>query len=77
MDEQRAREILGGLIQPDGGLYDLGHYIAWTPGEEDVRLDDRFTIEELEAIVWWVRHSPATTSAGSPAPDPRAGRSGA
>lgn len=62
MDEQRAREILGGMIQPDGGLYNLGHYIAWTPGEEDVRLDDRFTVEELEAIVWWVGRSRRMTA---------------
>ena len=26
------------LIQPDGGLYCLGWYVAWTPGEKDVCL---------------------------------------
>jgi hypothetical protein len=39
-----------GVIQPDGGLYDLGWYLAWTPGDKRARLDGEFTAQELRAI---------------------------
>jgi hypothetical protein len=55
MDEQEARRILGDWIQSDSGLYCLGQYVAWSPQNNTVCLDSDFTIEELEAIVWWVR----------------------
>jgi len=54
MNEERAREILAKAIQPDGSLYDLGHYLNWDKGSGEITLDDGFAIEELEAIVWWV-----------------------
>ena len=57
MNEEKAREILEGYIQPDGGLYCLGHYMALTPGEKSITLDSEFDVEELEAIAWWVRHT--------------------
>ena len=37
-------------IQTDGGLYDLGWYLAWTPGEETAVLDGSFTAADLHAI---------------------------
>lgn len=55
MDKQEAREILGNIIQPDGSLYNLGHYISWELEEECITLDDRFSVHELEAIVWWIK----------------------
>lgn len=57
MTEERAREILGKYIQEDGGIYSLGHYMAWTPGDDDACLDCRFSADELEAISFWMRRS--------------------
>lgn len=57
MNEQKTREILKDAIQPDGSLYCLGHYMAWTPGSKTITLDDEFTLEELEAIEWWMRNT--------------------
>lgn len=57
MDEEKARRILKGWIQPDNGLHCLGTYIAWTPGNgEEACLDGTFSAEELEAVVWWMVH---------------------
>ena len=55
MTEELAKEILGDTIQSDGSLFCLGHYIAWQGGNHVV-LDDSFEIEELEAILWWIKH---------------------
>lgn len=38
------------LIQPDGGLYCLGWYVAWTPGSKDAVLDAEFTADQLRWI---------------------------
>ena len=57
MNEEKAKEILKSYIQPDGGLYCLGHYMDWPPGDKEITLDCRFELEELEAIAWWVRNS--------------------
>ncbi len=57
MDEEQARKILSTWVQPDGGLYCLGKYISWTPGEQSICLDDYFTPDELEAMVWWMRNT--------------------
>lgn len=57
MTEKMAREILADYIdERDNGLFCCGHYLAWTPGETTVRLDDDFEADELEAIVWWMRN---------------------
>ena len=58
MGEEKAKAILGDLINPDGTLYGLGRYIFWTPKKEDPRacLDGHFSADELEAIAWWMRH---------------------
>lgn len=55
MDEKRAREVLGNAIQPDGGLFNSGQYMAWNPVNKDICLDADFTLEEVEAIAWWMR----------------------
>ena len=55
MTEEECRGVLGDIIRPDKTLFCQGHYVAWEP-DSTVCLDDHFTIEELEAIVWWVRH---------------------
>lgn len=48
-------ETLAGFLHAGGGLYNGGQYICWQPGEPDICLDDRFTIEELEAFTQHVR----------------------
>lgn len=55
MTFEQAKEKLKDWILPkDGGLFSLGTYISWTPGEDAV-LDGRFTLEELEAIVIYMK----------------------
>jgi hypothetical protein len=56
MNEVRATEILKKEVQGDGGLYSLGWYLAWTPGDLDATLDGQFTADDLEAIAWWIRN---------------------
>ena len=54
MNKKRAREILGDDIKEDGSLHCLGRYLNWNVGDEEVTLDADFSVEELEAIAWWV-----------------------
>lgn len=54
MTEERAREILGDAIKPDGGLLQVYEFFYWRPGKK-ATLDGRFTADELEAIVFWMR----------------------
>lgn len=56
MTESRARELLSGAVDKDGGLYNLGWYLGWTPGESDATLDGQFTADDLEAVAWWMRN---------------------
>jgi hypothetical protein len=37
-------------VTKDGGLYSLGHYMAWSPGMREITLDCDFTAAELRAI---------------------------
>lgn len=68
MTLDRAREIMKGEIQKDGGLYNLGHYLAWIPGESTICLDCNFDAEELEAIVT-IMKADAQRSATTTHPD--------
>lgn len=56
MNEEKAREILGAAIRPDNSLSSLGPYIGWAPGDADICLDADFTVDELEALTWWLRN---------------------
>lgn len=56
MDEAKARKILGGWIDEDDDLFCLSEYISFEKGDEHISLDGRFTIEEVEAIAWWLRN---------------------
>lgn len=58
MDEKKAREILGSDIQDDESLYCLGRYLYWNKDEKngDAVLDAEFSVDELEAIAWWMRN---------------------
>lgn len=47
---EEARQHVAEAIQPDGGLFNLGWYLGWTPGDSEAVLDGRFTADELRAI---------------------------
>jgi hypothetical protein len=66
MNEEQARAILGESVEPDGSLFNLGHYIAWDKDSDEVTLDCRFTADELEAIAWWMRNMDAEYGGGNP-----------
>lgn len=55
MDEAKARKILGDTIKPDGSLFNGSEYVSYEVGDTDICLDARFTVEQLEAIAWWLR----------------------
>jgi hypothetical protein len=57
MDGKKTREILGESIAPDNSLFNGVHYMAWDTNEDKIALDSRFEIEELEAIVWWMKNN--------------------
>ena len=61
MNEKRAREILAEYIQEDDSLISDSlrtdtKYINYYPSSKSVTLDDKFSAEELEAIVWWMKN---------------------
>jgi len=47
-------------IQPDGGLFNLGWYLAWTVGEDTATLDGSFTADDLDAIAAHMRNTKPT-----------------
>lgn len=49
-EQADARAVVKACVRPDGGLYDLGWYLGWTPHERAATLDGRFTAAELRAI---------------------------
>lgn len=55
MTKQEAEEILKDSIT-EHGLYNLTHYLSWDNGDDSICLDDHFSLEELEAIVWWMKN---------------------
>ncbi len=46
-----AEAYLADDIEPDGGLFSLGRYLAFTPRCDEITLDGRFTLQDLQAIV--------------------------
>jgi len=56
MNEDKAKKILQNAITEEDGLFDIGGYIAWHQGDEELVLDGEFTLEELEAICWWIKN---------------------
>lgn len=55
MNEQKAREILGNCISGDV-LFNISKYISWSASRSNATLDGEFSVEELEAIAWWMRN---------------------
>ena len=62
MDEKDARRILGFAIKDNNDLDSSERYIYWCPGDKTVTLDEEFSVEELEAIVWWIRNKNSSGS---------------
>lgn len=56
MDEAAARKILDDWIQGDNGLYCPGRWVDWRVGANSIALDAEFDLEELEALVWWMKN---------------------
>jgi hypothetical protein len=62
MTEAKARRTLRGFIQPDDRLSCCNPLIQWPapttdhPNAEYIVLDDTFSIDEIEAIAWWMAH---------------------
>ena len=63
MNEQLARQILADMLKekdyPTFLTYtnDEGEIvIAWTPENTQISLDGTYSIEQLEAISWWMRN---------------------
>lgn len=64
MDETRAREILGHMIQPDGSLVErtITDYrcIEWPLGDKMITIRNiTIGVEVVEAIAWWMRNKGA------------------
>jgi len=58
MNEVMAKEILQEVIQPDDSLKDHlgGSYVAWIALDGGtICLDGHFTVDELEAMAYWMR----------------------
>lgn len=56
MTETEAREILGKWLQPDDWILGDDQYCRWGPEDRTACLDAEFTVDQLEAIAWWMRH---------------------
>ena len=56
MNEEKYRDALKDYIEEDGSLFCLGHYLSWDAGSKTITLDCKFDVEELEAIVWWMKN---------------------
>ena len=60
---------LASAYREDGGLYSLGWYLAWSPGEAYATLDGQFKADDLLAIAQHMRGRPSLV----PKPDRRMG----
>lgn len=62
MNEQLAMKILGiNIKNKDTGLYkdtcrELDDFLYWDNDYSEIILDGRFTLEQLEAITWWMKN---------------------
>jgi len=58
MNEQKARQILGTTILKDNSLSGSADYFSWSPDcdPREICIDATITLDQLEAIAWWVRN---------------------
>lgn len=59
MNEEKAREILKDVITDNNCLAGTYAYSDWC-GNDNITLDGTFTLDELEAMAWWVRNKDIT-----------------
>ncbi|MCU7806053.1 MAG: hypothetical protein KZQ96_22995 [Candidatus Thiodiazotropha sp. (ex Lucinoma borealis)] len=57
MDRDKAIELFGPEMEicEDNSLHNSTYYVSWNSDSHKITLDDKFTIEQLEALVWWIR----------------------
>jgi hypothetical protein len=59
MNEERAKKILSKFID-HGNILHYGNkyedHIFWYPGDDRVDIEGEFTLEEIEALAWWMRN---------------------
>ncbi len=55
MEYEEAKKRLSAYITKDGGLFDLGWYLAWDHGRGEATLDGSFTAEDLMAIAVYMQ----------------------
>lgn len=55
MTLEKVKEILKDSINSNDGLHNLRHYIDWDSRDNYITLDSTFTIEELEAIIIYMK----------------------
>ncbi len=59
MTVEEARTILAKLIDSDGSLSSFDaedwEFLSWHPGDETIVLDGGFTLEQLEAMVTYLK----------------------
>jgi len=67
MNEKKARNILGNIIDEDGGLFQASPYfLSWPVVSDDdeddylgvnrVSVDGEVPESDLEAISWWIKN---------------------
>jgi hypothetical protein len=58
MNEEKAKKILSKFIQ-DGNILTgetFTDHIFWFPSENTVGIEGEFTLEEIEALAWWIKN---------------------
>lgn len=62
MDENEARRLLSTHVKEDGelGMSYSGEYLNWRPGRKKITIDMELTVDQLEAIAWWMRNNSAS-----------------
>lgn len=69
MNEQRARELLKPRKHNSNWHFDTAiHAIAiWLPKDGYIHVSGHFTVDQLEAIAWWMRNmAPAPNTTPQP-----------
>lgn len=62
MTFKEACEYLKDDIQSDGSLYNLSNYMCWNKGDMNATLDGVFDVEDLEAIMVYMKGISETPS---------------
>lgn len=55
MNNKRAKEILKNYIRKDNSLHSYEQYTSWNKKDKTILLDGDYSIELLEALVYWMK----------------------